>query len=436
MPSSRLSPQRLFWRHRSSPPTVALRLACLAAFAAAFLVAGPTRAQLPSTAAAADEAPLRMLTPAQRTLLSPVLERGPVLMALFREHSDEMPAIIIAARVHASADQVAEVLSRPEGYPAFMPALDHIRVETRQGTQVAYHWQWNLSLFTLTGRNVMTVFPGNERRGHRINVRSTGGDMGLGRMRWRVVPEGPNQSMLILSQRVDMGDANYVSEQLSSGGTGVQRSINIILGTVMVLGTKEKAEQVAGYEAPARDAGELARPALDLEALAPLVGMSDMVFLETSGREMSRISVLGRAGTNRERLRSVMVDPEAFGRTLIDGSRAEVEERREDGIVFRWGIPLPLVGVEGRMLLRPSDGEIAVRGLSGSLRSGQWHFDTPALPWGEASALGWARFDPRETSGLVRSIIGSDHHFAHGLAMATQVMVMRSLRRQAIRSAP
>ena len=128
-----------------------------------------------------------------------------------------------------------------------------------------------------------------------------------------------------------------------------------------------------------------------------------------------------------------MVDPAEFGQTLIDGSHAEVVERRDDGVVFSWGIPLPLVGIEGTMALRPTDAIIEVDGVTGSLRSGRWRFDTHTFSWGEEAIVGWARFDPGEASRLVRRIIGGDQHFAHGLAAATQVMIARSLRRRALR---
>lgn len=396
-----------------------------------FSTAASTRAQ--TEPPAADDAPLAGLSQADLRALAPELERGPVLHAIFRPDSREVPEIALAVRVNAPAARVAEIVASPEHYPTFMPALDEITIESRDGAQIAYRWKWNVALFTLTGRNTMTVFPGHPTRGHRIEVRSTGGDMGRGRISWRITPEGPERCVLVVAMRLDMRDANYLADQLASGGIAVQRSINVVMATVMALGTRQRAERGVPTAQPL---GELTRPAFDPTRLASLLERGDLVFLELDGDRLARVAVAGRMGTGLERTRAVMNDPEEFGRSLVFGSTAEVVERNPSDVVFEWGIPMPLVGIEGRMRLRPSDAVIAVDGVSGSLRSGQWRFDTHVAPHGEAIVFGWARFDPAEASRLVRRLIADDHSFSHGLAIATQVMIVRSLRQRALGYSP
>ncbi len=385
--------------------------------------------------ASADAAAIRGFSAEELSLLDPALDRGPVLLAQFRERSHPLPSVIIALRVHAPPDVVRDVIAAPEDYPGFMPALDTISVEERQGLQTAYSWRWQVSVFELEGRNSMTVYPGNATRGHRIDVRSLGGDMGAGRMRWRVRPDGPGRSLVVLASRIDMRDANYLAEQLSSGGTSVQRSITLSLATVMALGTQREAERRAGFTRPAPDELDaLARPHLDPIALAPLLARGDLVFLELAGDAVARVAFVGRSAATEADVRAVMNDPEEFGRTLVHGSTAEVLDRREDGSMrFSWGIPIPLVGLAGEMRLHPSAaGEVHVAGEAGALRSGHFHFDTVPFPWGEVAIVGWARFDIRETSRLVRRIVDADRDFAKGVSAATQVMVIRSMRRRAM----
>jgi len=347
------------------------------------------------------------------------------MQSVFRSRQDDAPAIVMAARVNASADRVAEVIRDPRSYPDFMPALDSIEIESQQGAQTAYSWSWQIAVFTLGGRNVMTTYPGHPTRGHRIDVQSTGGDLGMGRMAWRVFPEGPERCTLVLTSRVDMRDANYLADQLASGGMAVFRSINVALTSVMVLGTRRRAE---GAPRESGELDELSRPAIDVERLMPLIHRGDLVFLELDGERLDRVSVVGRMAASVERSRRVMLDPEEFGQSLMHGARANVVERADDHVDFDWEIPLPLVGVDGRMRLFPSDSVIRVEGVRGGLRSGRWAFDTHRRWNDEAIAIGWARFDPRETSRLIRRVISDDTDFAHGLAMATQIMVVRSLR--------
>ena len=382
----------------------------------------------------ADAAAIRGFSADELALLGPALDRGPVLLAQFREASHPLPSVIIGLRVKAPPDVVRDVIAAPEDYPGFMPALDTIHVEERQGLQTAYRWRWQVSVFELEGRNSMTVYPGNATRGHRIDVRSLGGDMGAGRMRWRVRPDGAGGSLVVLASRVDMRDANYLAEQLASGGTSVQRSITLSLATVMALGTQREAERRVGFTRPEPELEPLARPDLDPLALAPLLARGDLIFLELAGDAVARVAFVGRSAAAEADVRAVMNDPEEFGRTLVHGSTAEVLERAEDGSMrFSWGIPIPLVGLAGEMRLHPSAaGETHVEGVAGALRSGHFHFDTVAFPWGEAAIVGWARFDIRETSRLVRRIVDADRDFAKGLSAATQVMVVRSMRRRAM----
>lgn len=399
---------------------------------AVFALPGALRAQ---DAASADAAAIRGFSAQELALLGPALDRGPVLLAQFREASHPLPSVIIALRVHAPPDVVRDVIAAPEDYPGFMPALDSIALEERQGMQTAYRWRWQVSVFELEGRNSMTVYPGDAARGHRIDVRSLGGDMGAGRMRWRVRPDGEGRSLVVLASRIDMRDANYLAEQLASGGTSVQRSITLSLATVMALGTQREAERRAGFERPVpAELDALARPDLDPLALAPVLARGDLVFLELAGDAVARVAFVGRSAATEEDVRAVMNDPEEFGRTLVHGSTAEVLDRREDGSMrFSWGIPIPLVGLSGQMRLHPSPAtEVHVEGVAGALRSGHFHFDTVAFPWGEAAIVGWARFDIRETSRLVRRIVDADRDFAKGLSAATQVMVIRSMRRRAM----
>ncbi len=172
----------------------------------------------------------------------------------------------------------------------------------------------------------------------------------------------------------------------------------------------------------------LERPAYDMMAMTRLIGQGDLVFLERNGAAIERVSVVARMGARRSQVRPMMTDPEEFGRSLVHGSRAQIVERTDDHVDFDWEIPLPLVGVSGQMRLHPSDAVIHVEGRSGALRSGDWYYDSHTYQWGDTAIVGWARFDLKETARLVSNLIEDQPDIGHGLAMATQVMVVRSLR--------
>lgn len=385
------------------------------------------------TEGGAAEARLESFDRRQRELLEPYLERGPALLARFYNADSDMPAVSIAAYIEAAPEAVARVVTRPADYARFMPALDSVEIESEHATQTAYSWTWTLALFTLRGRNVMTNYGGNATRGYRVGVRSTQGDLGQGRFLWRIYPAGEGRSLVVLSSRTDMRGANYVADQLASGGRSVQRTINISMAMVMLLGTKNEAQRVAGYVEPEREIGELEPLEMNARHLWPLLEDGDLVFMELSGNRIDRMATLGRSSRNEEHTRAVMIDPEEFGRALISGSTAHVVETHDDHVVFEWGIPLPIIGVSGRMRLTPTDGVISVDGMSGSLGTSQWRFDTTVISPHDTAIRGWSRYDMRETSAVIRRMIGDDDAFSHGLAAATQVMIVRSLRSRSMR---
>jgi hypothetical protein len=369
------------------------------------------------------------LSPDERELLKPYLARGPVVLTEFQNRQTDLPAVIYAARIHAPAKTIAGVIGNPSDYPRFMRALTSVDVRAVNGQMIAFDWTWGVTLFSLTGRNVMTTYPGDSTRGYRFDIRTTGGDLGIGRVMWRVYPEGPTKSLVVFSSRLDMRDANYITRQLASEGNAVNRTINVAVAMVTLLEVKAEAERRAGTHVNGKFATKLLhRPRVDMEALRHLLGRGDLVLMDLDGDTLQSVTVVGRTGASIGRVRRVMLDPEEFGKSLLHGTCAEVIETTDLGTRFEWEIPIPLLHVGGEMMLRPSPTVIAVDGISGTLSRGRWRFDTHRYPGGEAGVIAWATFDPGDSPKLIRKLIAGNTHFSHGFVAATQLAVMRSLR--------
>ncbi len=377
----------------------------------------------------ASVARLGTLSPDERKLLAPHLAQGPVILTEFQNRQTDLPAVIYAARIHAPAKTVANVIGNPSEYPRFMSALTSVDVKSVNGTMMAFDWTWGVSLFTMSGHNVLTTYPGDEERGYRFDIRTIGGDLGIGRVMWRVYPEGPNKSLIVFSSRLDMRDANYVTRQLASEGNAVNRTINVAVAMVTLLEIKAEAEKRSGsYFAGKFRTKPLSRPYVNMNALRGLLGRGDLVFMDLDGETMQSVTVVGRSGASVGRVRRVMLDPEVFGQSMLHGKCAEILERTDNGIRFEWEIPIPLIHVGGEMILRPSPTVIAVDGVSGTLSKGQWRFDTHRYRGGEAGVIAWATFDPADSPKLIRKLIAGNTYFSHGFVAATQLGVMRSLR--------
>jgi hypothetical protein len=393
------------------------------------LVASPAGADAPSDA---RHQRLEGLDDAERALLAPLMERGPIALVEFAQE-DTLPAVLVAGYVEAPAAQVAKIVANPRDYPKFMRTLDSVEVLSQTDTRTSYKWTWQTGMLFLEGENHMTSFPpppDHPELGYRITVNSERGALGEGRLQWRVFPAGPARSVLVLAMRVDMRDANFVMRQLDAAARSINRSINLALCYVMMLGTKREAERQSGKQAAPRTV-VFGPPDFDPVRYKKILGRADLLLMELSGPGLGMLTILGRTGLKPDQLRPVMTEPESFGKALVPGSYTRVTRREASAKTFEWGINLPLVGTSGTMEMSEQEGTLRIDATDGALKGGKWRFTTPSLPGGEAVVIGYAVFDIRRTTWLIEKIASIDPVMGHGLAAASQVMMLRALRKRA-----
>jgi len=178
--------------------------------------------------------------------IAPELSHGPVGLVEFADSSrDQLPAINIAVQIQAKPETVAAVVTDPEHYPQFMPLLDNVEIIGKHDTSLVYEWAYRFALLKMSGRNLMTVYPTAEAKSDapiRITVDSQEGDLGRGRYLYRIHPYGSG-SVLVVSLRLDLRQANYIVRQLAKAARSVNRSANIGLGLSTLQHTKLAAEQ-------------------------------------------------------------------------------------------------------------------------------------------------------------------------------------------------
>jgi ribosome-associated toxin RatA of RatAB toxin-antitoxin module len=369
----------------------------------------------------------------ERALLQPLMENGPVALIEFAE-DDMLPQVLVADLVDAPAAQMAKVISQPRDYPTFMPTLDNVEVLQQTETQTSYKWTWQTGVLFLEGENHMTSLPpppDHPELGYRITVNSQRGALGEGRLLWRVFPVSEKRSMVMLAMRVDMREANFVMRQLDAAARSVNRSVNLALCYVMLLGAKRETERRAGVT-PAVKPVVFGPPKLDLVKYKGILGRADLLLMELTPTGLGKLTILGRTGLKAELLRPVMLNPETFGKALVPGSYTRVTKQEGNTKTFEWGINLPLIGTSGTMdMSELADGTLHIDATEGALKGGKWRFSTPALPGGESVVVGYAVFDIKRTTWLIEKIASLDPVMGHGLAAASELMVLRALRRRA-----
>lgn len=375
-------------------------------------------------------APLRGFTTAELARIAPLVGRGVVGLVELPQ-GDLLPGIHLVAEIEAPAETVRDVIARPAEYPSFMPAVSEVALQDRHEHMVGFTWRWRTSVFVLGGRAVLALYeppPAQRARGYRVVVERTDGDLGQGREVWRILPRGPRRSLLLLSTRMDLTDANELTRQLSSASRSISRSINLAMGFAMLARVRMESERRAGFARPEVEA-ELARPQVDLAALDSILRRGDLLLIEVNGVALRQVTVATRLPHREERVREIMLDPVAFTQALIAGSSATVRERTDEGVRFDWAVDIPIVGSGGGMTLRESaDRSIELDAISGAMDGGRWRFVTQPLAGSATGVLGWAAFDVRSANFLLRALCEADASLGPGLSAATELMMARALR--------
>jgi hypothetical protein len=391
----------------------------------------------PTKPAGARQERLDGLSSSDLSRLGPELAAGPVALVEFADmQADQLPAINIAVPVHARADLVTRIISDPAAFPHFMPTLDSVKIVAKHDNSIVYDWAFDLAVLHMQGRNVMTLYPpppGKADAASRITIDSEQGDLGRGRFLFRVHPRG-EASLLVVSMRLDLREANYVARQVAKAARSINRSANVALAFSLALHVRSEAEQQSKYAAPASTARGLRKPNIDVGRLAPLLNRGDLLFFSTSGgAELDQIAVLGAVAQNQAKVQSVMHDAEAFGSSLVPGSKAEVVSRDATGTTFDWTIALPLVGVSGTMRMEDKPPVMSIAATQGALSGGRWLFEL--TPVGDQATLinGWARFDFNHSTWLLEKLVNADPYLGQGIVGASQLMLMRAIRSRASR---
>jgi hypothetical protein len=366
--------------------------------------------------------------------LAPQLDQGPVALIEFADmQADQLPAINVALRVGVGADQLMKLIADPANYPKFMPTVDSVKVLARTDNAIVYEWSFDLAVLHLRGRNTMTIYKtaaGKDGPG-RITIDSDEGDMGRGRFLIRVYPQSPKSSLLLVSMRLDLREANYVARQMAKAARSINRSANLALTMSMVLNLRHEAERRAGIAFPKAKLAALDKPVYDLRALAPMLSRGDLLFFHMAGEQLSQVSVVGAIDQPYDKVSATMRDADGFGSALVPGSEAKVISQGDGITQFDWNISLPLVGVGGRMRMHDQQSRVAIDATQGALQGGRWLFELTSLGPKVTLVTGWARFDFSNSTWLLEKILSADPSFGVGMTGASEVMLVRALRSRA-----
>lgn len=377
---------------------------------------------------------LEGLSKAELAGLAPLLAEGPVVLVEFADtQADQLPAINLALKVAAPPELLTKVITDPSRYPRFMPTMSEVEILTKTADATVYEWAFDLALLKLRGRNTMTVFraPKGRDAATRITIDSDEGDMGRGRFLMRVYPQGPAASLLVVSMRLDLRQANYVARQMAQAARSVNRSANLSLTMSMALNLRREAERAAGLPVQPAELRPLAKPQYDLRAMSSMLQRGDLLFFSMAGDKLSQVAAMGAVDAPQQKVHDAMRDANSFGSALVPGSKAKVVSQKDNVTTFDWTIDLPLVGVSGQMRMQDQPPLLAIDAMSGALKGGRWVFELAPIGPKATLVTGWARFDFSNSTWLLEKILEADPAFGVGMTGASEVMLVRAIRNRA-----
>lgn len=191
------------------------------------------------------------LDPAEREMLAPLIDRGAALVV----RDIEMHAsarVTVYTRARAPLATVREVLSNPERYAEVIPALGGVEVLSRHNGRAAFRLSATAAIFSVSADASLHVV-----NDHRVDVNVTRSDVGIAGSRWELVadPTGADRvTTIAVTLWTDPSRAGWLVRQFVSNNGYVGSSASISAGTVLALGVRRRAEQLAGSALPIRPA--------------------------------------------------------------------------------------------------------------------------------------------------------------------------------------
>lgn len=339
----------------------------------------------------------------------------------------DVPHVAIIGDVARNARQTALLLTDIGELPRTLPAMSSVSNIQAVGQTSTFDWAFTVGPVDLRGQSTLTPFIGPPERtsaAHRIVLEYTAGDLGLGRVLYRIIPTGTDTCRVVIVGRIDISDANYVSRELSTGGRTVQRSLQMALFTSMLIHLRERAEGAA------RSLSGAAPPSVDTvsPALEELLLRGDVFAIDATSQGMGQVVSFGRIHIGETEVRAAIHDPIGLTNGMLSGARVGLRHEDEMRTEFNWNIDVPLVGTSGVMeMVHSDDGMSNLRAVEGALRGAVWSFETRPRPYGTLVYTQGA-FDLRRGLWLVSVVSDMDGSFRPGLSASAQMMMVKGLR--------
>jgi hypothetical protein len=393
---------------------------------------------LASSASAQENAltlPTRALSPAELASVEPLLDRA-VVTHIESTEFVELPQVTVVARANVGCAEVLATARDVASYPAFMPAIDTVAIESSSADTTSFEWTWQASVLSFRGRTVVTtVADGDGAAGFRVVIETHTGDLGRARRVIRATPVRgePGRCQLVIVGRHDVRDANYVAREAAGSALTISRSLSLVLSIATIARLRGEAERRAGVSRPHIDSplGDPRSLHVDPSSLGLLVSRGEVFVLETTdGSDLGAIVGVTRLLFAADRVRHAFFDPVSFCVGLLNGATLTELARDEVTARYGWNVDVPFLGSSGELAIRNvTADEVELEALSGAMQGGRIVLGTRPADGTNTYATLAARLDPSDGVPIVAAIESTDPAFRPGLVASGLLMAFRGLRR-------
>ncbi len=131
----------------------------------------------------ARKGPLKPLTKKALAAISPLLERGTVVLTDSVSRGRLTQATVVK-KIQASANKFLLAAATPEFYPKIIKAISDIKIHSRTNANTEFSWTLGFSVFSLTSRNRLSF----TRDG--VIIEALDGSLGGALWRWQIADQG------------------------------------------------------------------------------------------------------------------------------------------------------------------------------------------------------------------------------------------------------
>ncbi|MCS6856543.1 MAG: SRPBCC family protein [Sandaracinaceae bacterium] len=394
---------------------------------------------LPTARAEEDalRSPTAAPSPAEIAAIEPWLDRSLFVHVQLTE-AFELPQVTVVAQARVGCEGVFEVVRDVDAYPHFMPGLDSLNVEAKEGGIIAYEWDWQAAIFSFHGRSaLLPTANGDGRNGFRAAWETHSSDLGRSRRTLRGAPSrlDPNQCLLVMLSRHDARHGFYLARSHPASSLSLSRTLNLLFSVATLARLRSEAERRHGVARPKAEHPTRSNSTLPIDPkhFASWLNRGELFFIETTdGSDLGVVVGMTRIQSHPpERVRRAFEEPVDFCKNLLSGATLREIARTQGSSRYGWELKIPFFGASGEVEIRNlSEFSYDIEAVGGAMRGGRVHVVVHPADQGASSYVVFeTRVDPADGLPLVRAVESTEAAFRPGLVASGLLMTFRGLRR-------